>query len=61
MALKGYRMENLSVGYGSRAVVSGITVKVLPEKMKYNLSYISNFGFRRDIRLMFSTLKHMVS
>ena len=30
MALKGYRMENLSVGYGSRVVVSGITVKVLP-------------------------------
>ena len=35
--------------------------EILPEKMKYNLSYISNFGFRRDIRLMFSTLKHMVS
>ncbi|MBQ9472453.1 MAG: sugar transferase [Ruminococcus sp.] len=35
--------------------------EILPEKMKYNLSYISNFGFRRDIRLMFSTIKHMVS
>lgn len=35
--------------------------EILPEKMKYNLSYISNFGFRRDIRLMFSTLKHMIS
>lgn len=35
--------------------------EILPEKMKYNLSYISNFGFRSDIRLMFSTLKHMVS
>ena len=30
MAVKGYRMENLSVGYGSRVVVSGITAQVLP-------------------------------
>ena len=30
MTAKGYRMENLSVGYGSRVVVSGVTVQVLP-------------------------------
>ena len=31
--------------------------KILPKKMEYNLEYISRFGFRRDIRLMFSTVK----
>ena len=30
--------------------------KILPKKMEYNLEYISRFGFRRDIRLMFSTV-----
>ncbi len=33
--------------------------KVLPEKMKYNLEYIDRFGFRRDIRLMLSTVKNV--
>lgn len=35
--------------------------KVLPEKMKYNLKYIYRFGFRRDIYLMLSTVKHVIS
>lgn len=33
--------------------------KVLPEKMKYNLEYIDRFSFRRDIRLMLSTVKNV--
>lgn len=35
--------------------------KILPEKMKYNLKYISRFGFRRDLYLMLSTVKHVFS
>lgn len=35
--------------------------EILPEKMKYNLEYISRFGFRRDLYLMLSTVKHVVS
>ena len=30
MTAKGYRMENLSAGYGSRVVISGVTARVLP-------------------------------
>ena len=33
--------------------------KILPKKMRYNLRYIYRFGFRRDIYLMFSTIKHV--
>jgi lipopolysaccharide/colanic/teichoic acid biosynthesis glycosyltransferase len=35
--------------------------EILPKKMEYNLEYISRFGFRRDIRLMFSTVKNVIS
>lgn len=35
--------------------------EILPEKMKYNLKYIYRFGFRRDIYLMLSTFKHIIS
>ena len=35
--------------------------KILPKMMEYNLEYISRFGFRRDIRLMFSTVKNVIS
>lgn len=35
--------------------------KILPEKMKYNLAYIDRFGFRRDIYLMLSTVKNVLS
>lgn len=35
--------------------------KILPDKMKYNLKYIQRFGFRRDLFLMFKTLKEVFS
>lgn len=35
--------------------------EILPKKMKYNLRYIYRFGFRRDIYLMFSTVKNVFS
>ena len=35
--------------------------EILPKKMEYNLEYLSRFGFRRDIRLMFATIKNVVS
>ena len=35
--------------------------EILPKKMAYNLRYISRFGFRRDLYLMLSTVKHVIS
>ncbi len=35
--------------------------EILPQKMQYNLEYLSRFGFRRDIALMFSTVKNVLS
>ncbi|MBQ3284362.1 MAG: sugar transferase [Ruminococcus sp.] len=35
--------------------------EILPKKMEYNLKYLSRFGFRRDIYLMFATIKNVVS
>lgn len=32
---------------------------ILPEKMKYNLQYTKNFGFRSDFKLMFKTVKEV--
>ena len=34
---------------------------ILPEKMKYNLEYTRSFGFFSDIKLMFKTVKDVVS
>lgn len=34
--------------------------KILPEKMKYNLSYIEDFSFKRDISLIFETVKQVL-
>lgn len=34
--------------------------QILPEKMKYNLSYIKNFGFFRDIGLMIKTVVEVI-
>ena len=34
---------------------------ILPEKMKYNLDYTRSFGFFSDIKLMFKTVKDVVS
>ena len=33
--------------------------KILPEKMKYNLKYTENFGFRSDLKLMLKTVKEV--
>lgn len=33
--------------------------KILPEKMKYNLQYTENFGFRSDLKLMLKTIKEV--
>ncbi len=33
--------------------------QVLPEKMKYNLEYVTSFGFFSDIKLMFKTVKEV--
>ena len=35
--------------------------EILPQKMKYNLEYISKFGFGRDIGLMLATVKNVFS
>ena len=37
------------------------TETILPQKMAYNLEYISNFGLRGDLKLMLSTVRHVVS
>ena len=34
--------------------------EILPQKMVYNLRYIERFGFRRDIYLMFETVKQVI-
>ena len=33
--------------------------KILPEKMKFNLSYVKNFSFGSDIKLMLKTIKEV--
>lgn len=35
--------------------------KILPQKMRYNLRYIKNFGFRSDLKLMIKTVKEVFS
>lgn len=34
--------------------------EILPKKMRYNLKYIERFGFKRDIYLMFKTVKQVL-
>ncbi len=34
--------------------------EILPKKMKYNLKYIERFNFKRDIYLMFKTVKQVL-
>lgn len=34
---------------------------ILPEKMKYNLEYTKDFGFWYDIKIMFKTVKEVIS
>ena len=33
---------------------------ILPEKMKYNLMYLENFGVLSDIKLMLKTVKEVL-
>ena len=35
--------------------------QILPEKMRYNLQYIEEFSFAEDVKLMFSTVKNVIS
>ena len=35
--------------------------QILPEKMRYNLQYIEDFSFGEDVKLMFSTVKNVIS
>lgn len=35
--------------------------KILPDKMKYNLQYTKEFGFFSDIKIMFKTIKGVLS
>ena len=42
------------------AVDDAYVQKVLPEKMAYNLEYIKEFGFFKDIKLMFKTVASVV-
>ena len=35
--------------------------EILPQKMKYNLEYIKNFNFFSDIKIMFKTIKAVIS
>lgn len=34
---------------------------ILPQKMKYNLEYLEQFSFRRDVKLILKTVKEVVS
>lgn len=34
--------------------------KILPDKMRYNLKYLKRFGFRRDLSIMFKTVKEVL-
>ena len=38
-----------------KSIDEAYTEYVLPEKMRFNLEYIEEFGFFRDIGLMFKT------
>ena len=35
--------------------------EILPQKMKYNLEYIKSFNFFTDIKIMFKTVKAVIS
>ena len=34
---------------------------ILPQKMEYNLQYTKEFGFLSDIKIMFKTVKEVIS
>ena len=58
-----YKDEDEIIGKASDpAEVDRVYVEeILPEKMKYNLEYLSSFGALSDIKLMFMTFRHVAS
>ena len=54
-----YRDENVILGQSSDPEKDYIE-KVMPDKLKYNLIYIKNFGFLEYFKIIFSTLWHIV-
>ena len=58
-----YKDEDAIIGeISDPAQVDSVYIeRILPEKMKYNLEYISSFGFCGDIKLMFRTFKCVAS
>ena len=54
-----YRDENVILGQSSDPEKDYIE-KVMPDKLKYNLIYIENFGFLEYFNIIFSTLWHIV-
>lgn len=54
-----YKDENKLLNDG--ADVDKVYIEeILPDKMRYNLKYISRFSFRRDLFLMFKTVKEVL-
>jgi len=56
-----YKDEDSIIGeISDPAMIDDVYVNdILPDKMKYNLEYIENFGFFSDIKLMFETVKQV--
>lgn len=54
-----YRDENVILGQSADPEKDYIE-KVMPDKLKYNLIYIENFGFLEYFKIIFSTLWHIV-
>ena len=54
-----YRDENVILGQSSDPEKDYIE-KVMPDKLKYNLIYIENFGFLEYFKIIISTLWHIV-
>ena len=54
-----YRDENIILG-DSNDPENDYIEKVMPDKLKYNLIYIENFGFFEYFKIIFSTLWHIV-
>lgn len=53
--------ENLLASSDPDKVDETYVKKVLPQKMKYNLQYIKDFGFWKDIGIMLRTVKEVIS
>ena len=54
-----YRDENVIIGQSSDPEKDYIE-KVMPDKLKFNLIYIENFGFLEYFKIIFSTFWHIV-